>query len=344
LLVNAVLGHADVKDGLLTARDIPVVIRDGTVAKASLYDNIFGGNLTETRRGRTPVFDALDRIGVGHETSNRVDNILIFGDKDDALRTYFDRYMTADRFYGANAAYLAAQREYVEGTDETGERSARFLRMLIAQRRGLFFKIPDTEADEMLLWDLTVFRHAGEYLGQVAGRLKAGQRVERQILARIVRGLNRIFTGMLVSDDQRLLLASSLAPSQGRVSRLFVDEISAERRLGESIDIVMREGDPVPVLEVTLSAENRCGMPLHLTRYEFLIRVAEGALPGSFSRECYEDLLAFKSQLLKAAGKRLADNSGTASRDDLAFSLLQLEGTGRAVPRRLELRKTGAPW
>ncbi len=340
LLVNAVLGHADVKDGLLTARDVPAVIRDGTVAKASLYDNIFGGNLTETRRGRTPVFDALDRIGVGHETSNRVDNILIFGDKDDALRTYFDRYMTADRFYGANAAYLAAQREYVEGTDETGERSARFLRMLIAQRRGLFFKIPDTEADEMLLWDLTVFRHAGEYLSQVAGRLKAGQRVERQILARIVRGLNRIFTGMLVSDDQRLLLASSLAPSQGRVSRLFVDEISAERRLGESIDIVMREGDPVPVLEVTLSAENRCGMPLHLTRYEFLIRVAEGALPGSFSRECYEDLLAFKSQLLKAAGKRLADNSGIASRDDLAFSLLQLEGTGRAVPSRLELRKT----
>jgi hypothetical protein len=339
LLVNAVLGHADVKDGLMTASDVPAVIRAGTLAKASLYDNVFGGNLTETRRARTPVFEALDRIGVGHETSNRIDNILIFGDTDDALRTYFDRYMIADSFYGANPAYLAAQREYVEGTDETGERSARFLRMLIAQRRGLFFKILDAEADEMLLWNLTVFRHAGEYLSQVAGRLKAGERVERQILARIVRGLNRIFTGMLVSDDQHLLLASSLAPSQGRVSRLFVDEISAERRLGESIDIIMREGDPVPVLEVTLSAENRCSMPLHLTRYEFLSRVAEGALPGSFSRECYEDLLAFKSQLLKAAGKRLADNAGTTSRDDLAFSLLQLENTGRAVPRRLELRK-----
>jgi hypothetical protein len=339
LLVNAVLGHSDAKDGLMTASDVPAIIRAGTVAKASLYDNVFGGNLTETRRARTPVFEALDRIGVGHETSNRIDNILIFGDTDDALRTYFDRYMIADSFYGANAAYLAAQREYVEGTDETGERSARFLRMLIAQRRGLFFKILDAEADEMLLWDLTVFRHAGEYLSQVVEQLKAGERVERQILARIVRGLNRIFTGMLVSDDQRLLLANSLAPSQGRVSRLFIDEISAERRLGESIDIRMREADPMPVLEVTLSAENRCGMPLHLTRYEFLSRVAEGALPGSFSRECYEDLLAFKNQLLKAAGKRLADNAETTSRDDLAFSLLQLESTGRAVPRRLELRK-----
>ena len=110
LLVNAVLGHADVKDGLMTAADVPVVIQAGTVAKASLYDNVFGGNLTETRRVRTPVSDALDRIGVGHETSNRIDNILIFGDTDDALRSYFDWYMTTDRFYGANSAYVAAQR------------------------------------------------------------------------------------------------------------------------------------------------------------------------------------------------------------------------------------------
>lgn len=337
LLVNAVLGHSGVKEKLMTAADVPAVITAGTASKASLYDNVFGGNLTDRRRARTPVFEALDRIGVGHETSNRVDNILIFGDTDDALHAYFEQYMTADRFYGANAAYLAAQREYVEGIDETGERSASFLQMLTTQRRGLFFKISDADAEEMRLWDLTVFQHAGEYLSQVADRLRGGQRVERQILARIVRGLNRIFTGMLISDDQRLLLARSLAPSQGRVSRLYVDEISAEPRLGESIDITLHEGEPVPVLEVTLGAGNRCNMPLHLTRYEFLIRVADGALPGSFSREYYEDLLAFKSQLLKAAGKRKADN---ASPDDLAFSLLQLESAGRAISRRLELRRS----
>jgi hypothetical protein len=340
LLVNAVLGHADVKDGLMTAADVPAVIREGTVARASLYDNVFGGNLTETRRARTSVFEALDRIGVGHETSNRIDNVLIFGDTDDALRTYFDRYMATDSLYGANSPYKAAQREYIEGTDESGERSGRFLRMLIAQRRRLFFKIPDDEAEEMGMWDLTVFQHAGEYLSQVVAPLQAGQRVQRQVLVRIVRGLNRIFTGMLVSDDQHLLLASSLAPSQGRVSRLFVDQISTEPRLGESIDIGKHNGEPVPVLEVTLSPENRCSMLLHLTRYEFLVRVAEGALPGSFSRECYEDLLAFKSQLLKAAGRRQKEYAGAVSRDDLAFSFLQLESTGLAVPRRLEFRKT----
>jgi len=337
LLVNAILGHAGVKDNLMTAADIPAVISAGTASRASLYDNVFGGNLTDRRRARTPVFEALDRIGVGHETSNRIDNILIFGDTDEALHPYFERYMTADRFYGANATYLAAQRDYVEGTDETGGRSVAFLQMLTTQRRGLFFKIPEAEAEEMRLWDLTVFQHAGEYLSQVARRVKDGQPVERHIVAQIIRGLNRIFTGMLVTDDQHLILARSLAPSQGRVSRLYVDQISAEPRLGESIDILLRDGEPVPVLAVTLGPGNCCDMPLHLTRYEFLIRVADGALPGSFSRECYEDLLAFKSQLLKAAGRRMADHG---SRDDMTFSLLQLESAGHAMPRRLELRKS----
>src|SRR5581483_932406 len=75
LLVNAVLGHPDVKDRLMTAADVPIIIRAGTVAKASLYSNIFGGNLGETRRESILVFDALDRLGIGYETSNRVDNI-----------------------------------------------------------------------------------------------------------------------------------------------------------------------------------------------------------------------------------------------------------------------------
>lgn len=338
LLVNATLGHPLVKDRLMTAADVPSIIRTGTVARASLYDNIFGGNLTETRRSRTPVFDALERIGVGHETSNRIDNILIFGDKDKDLQPYFQRYMSDDHFYGANAGYLAAQREYVEGADEGSDRSVGFLRMLTAQRRGLFFKVAGSDAEEMRLWDLTVFHHAGEYLDEVTGSLRECQPVPRHILARIVKGLNRIFTGMLVSEDQKLLLASGLAPSQGRVSRLFIDEVSADPRLGESIDIELPEGRSMPDLKVTLGPTAHCSMPLHLTRYEFLSRVAEGALPGSFSRECYEDLLAFKSQLLRAADKRLAEHRG-ARQDDLVFAFLQLESTGRAIPRKLELRR-----
>lgn len=339
LLVNAVLGHPDVKDRLMTAADVPVIIRAGTVAKASLYSNIFGGNLGETWRERILVFDALGRLGIGHETSNRVDNILIFGDADEALRGYFERYLAADAFYGADASYRAAQREYVEGADESDERGATFLRMLVAQRRGLFFKIPDAEAEEMRLWELTVFRYAGEYLRRVVSVLEAGRRVDRPILSRLVRGLNRVFTGMLVSDDRDLLLATSLALSQGRVSRVLEERVSVEPRLGERVEIVLREGDRLPALEVSLSREIRRLLPLHLTRYEFLSRVAEGALPSSFSKECYEDLLAFKSQLLSALAERRRAAGEEPERNPLAFRLLDLEEAGRATVRDLELRE-----
>ena len=127
LLVNAVLGHPDTKDRLMTAADVPAIIRAGTTAKASLYSNIFGGNLSEMRRESILVFDALARLGIGYETSNRVDNILIFGDTDEALSSYFERYLAADTFYGADASYRASQREYVEGSDDNDERSFQLL-------------------------------------------------------------------------------------------------------------------------------------------------------------------------------------------------------------------------
>ena len=339
LIVNAVLGHVSVKGRLMTATDVPAIIRAGTIAQANLYNNIFGGNLSETRRESLLVFEALGRFGIGYETSNRIDNILIFGDADEALRPYFGRYMADDIFYGADASYRAAQREYIEGTDEDDERSTTFLRMLVAQRRGLFFKIPDEEKEEMRLWELTVFRYAGEYLERVVAPLQAGRRVARPILSRLVRGLNRVFTGMLVSDDRELLLATSLAPSQRRVSRLLEERVSAEPRLGERVEIVLRAHDDMPALEVALSRDIRQLLPLHLTRYEFLSRVAEGALPSSFSKECYEDLLAFKSQLLAALAKRRAEAGEEPERGALAFRLLEVREAGRTTVRDFELRE-----
>lgn len=43
LLSNAVLGHPDCKDHLMRPVDVPKIIKAGTVAKASIYNNIMGG-------------------------------------------------------------------------------------------------------------------------------------------------------------------------------------------------------------------------------------------------------------------------------------------------------------
>jgi hypothetical protein len=334
LLSNVLLGHADARDGLLTAEDVPRIIRSGTVAGASLYNNVFGGNLSETRRESRLVFDALGRFGIGQETSNRIDNILIFGNSDEILRPYFDCFLAADRFYGADPSFRAAQREYIEGADEDEARSAGFLEQLVGQRRGLFFKIPEAEADDLKLWQLTVFSYAGEYLNRVVARLERGERVERPILSRLTRGLNRVFTGLLVSDDRELLLATSLTVSEGRVSRLLEDRVSVEPRRGDRIDMVRGAGG-VPCLRVTVGGATSAELALHLTRYEFLSRVADGALPSSFSKECYEDMLAFKSCLLAVL---IASRHAEEQRRALAFQLLEVDEGGKASVTDLEVR------
>jgi hypothetical protein len=303
LLANAVLGHPDADEHLMRAADVPDLIRSARAPRASVFNNIFGGNLSPERRRATVVFDTLGRFGVGHETTNRVDNMLIFGQVDAALRPDFDRYIGSDPFYGADPVFRAAQGAYIEGGDDTDEnRSSPFIELLVAQRRALFFKIPDDDAERMRLWELTTFKYAGEYLNRVIAALHAGRGIERLVTARLARGLNRVFTGMLLSTDRVLLMATGLALSQGRVNRLLEDEISVAPRLGESVSIVMHE--EVPTLEVALSPTMEYRLALHLTRYEFLSRVADGILPSSFSRECYEDILAFKSTLLTGLNQR----------------------------------------
>ena len=69
-----------------------------------------------------------------------------------------------------------------------------------------------------------------------------------------------------------------------------------------SVSVVKDETTSNPCIEAVVSS-GQFPVRLDLTpvRFEFLCRVSEGALPGSFSNECLEDLLAFKARLLRAA-------------------------------------------
>lgn len=298
LLTNAVLGHPDCKDHLMRPSDVPVIIGSRTASKASIYNNIFGGNLSITRRESITVFDYLERFQLGYETCNRIDNILIYGEGDELLGKYFKEFVGDDLFYGADKRYYDARARYIEGGDDGLDDVVEFLALLVAQRRGLFFKIPHELERELRLWDLTVFRFAGEYLTDVLQVLRDKRAVHRPILNRLIKGLNRIFTGMLLNSEQELYLATSGNSSQAKVSRLLVDRLSAEPRHGEKIVLGLNSGGRV-VLKVYLAENIIEILELNLVRFEFLSRVAtEGALPASFSKECYEDILAFKTRLL----------------------------------------------
>lgn len=337
LLTNSVLGHPDVKDHLMLPADVPKIISAGTVSKASLYNNIFGGNLSEIRRQSITIFDYLERFQIGFETSNRVDNILIFGQNDENLGCHFNEFVANDPFYGADNRYYAAKREYIEGTEENDAKSAEFLQMLVSQRRGLFFKIPKESENELNLWELTVFKFAGEYLDSVVDVLKSGGTVKRPVLSQLVKGLNRVFTGMLINSDRELYLATSGNYSQAKVSRILVERISVEPSKGEKVVLRFDESNGQVLLSIFFAPDMFVDFNLTLIRYEFLSRIAlEGALPASFSKECYEDVLALKSQLIATFMNRQSKEIAPIA-TTICLNLLSLTERGMPEQRSVEV-------
>jgi hypothetical protein len=338
LVANSILGHPEAKDGLMSCVEVPAIVQAGRAHRASIYRNIFGENLRPSKAEKTELFRKLNTFGIGAETSNRVDNLLVYGADDPAYEQDYAKLVLNDPIYGATPSYVNAQRAYLEGA-ESNDRTA-FLGALRAQRQRLFFTMPKELVSIYDLWDLTVFRYAGLYL-DVAAKIAAKQAVPRQAVTMIVRGLNRIFTGMLAQNQDELVLATSGSYSQSKRSPLLDELISVPRQGGEEVSIIadgaggfcvsvrLVRGTEIPAVTLSLSP----------TRFEFLGRVAEGALPSSFSLECHEDLLAFKARLLRETeNRRKLDGDDEINDGELMLRFIDLSSDGRAVARRVIVR------
>ncbi len=214
-----------------------------------------------------------------------------------------------------------------------------FLGVLQAQRQRLFFTIPGDRTTDMKLWDLTIFQYAGEYLNDLYRVLQEGKKVPKSITSRLIRGLNRIFTGLLVSNQDELLLATSGSYSQARISRVYEESVSVARKRGESVSVELDKNCKKPSLVVNLASDvEPIRFNLTLTRYEYLSRVAEGALPSSFSQECYEDVLAFKTQVFKQLALRQSMESEDEDGEEaINIRLLEVNSAGIASERTLEV-------
>jgi hypothetical protein len=167
------------------------------------------------------------------------------------------------------------------------------------------------------------------------------ERVRAEIVARLVRGLNRIFTGMIARDDNHIVLANSGSLSQARVSQIFEEFISVRRNLGQRVQLELAPEAEMPALSIHLSDKHWASLPLNLRRYEYLVRIAEGALPNSFSRECYEDMMACKTELLRQlAARRREEQAEDDETDRLTLSLItRLNSDGLiSNPDHIEIR------
>ena len=346
LCANMILGHREAKDGLMSCSEVSWIQEQGVIDRASVYGNAFGANLPRRRLADRPVFKAMAAFGVGNETTNGADGLLVYGKDDSKLAPSFAKLVGNDPVYGANARLLSAQDKYLEGEEaariEGG--ASDFIKLLVAQRRRLFFTLPNNE-EGYPYWSMTIFRFAGEYL-EMRTSLLNKKPVSELVRGRLVRGLNRVMTGLLVDNEDRIFVASSGGFTQSKVSVLCDTEAPSRRQNGIGLAIKL---DPItdrPTLDVALSpgVGNSVTFDITPVRFEFLSRVADGALPGSFSNECLEDMLAFKAKLLRKAelirnnNSQDDDEETSADEGSITLNLIDIEQGGHGFSRPITVR------
>lgn len=340
LASNMILGHPEAKEGLMSCADVPKIQDRGAVEMASIYDNVFGANL-KRRASSKPIFRALAAFGLGTETTNGADGLMVYGADDPKLQAAFARHLGSDAVYGATPAYLAALQRYLEGEEaaRVDDGAAEFLARLSSQRRRLFFALPDADPDYRF-WTMTAFRFAGDYLDMMSS-LKAGRGISEQLRSRLVRGLNRVMTGLLIENTDKLFVASSGGFTQSRISVLCDTESPARRAGGVGMKVNLDTVSGLGALDVAIADGGSFSASFALSpiRFEFLCRVADGALPGSFSNECLEDMLAFKARLLRKAelAKKARSDDDEDSDDGvnaltLRFIEIEMSGHGYSKP------------
>lgn len=328
--INIILGdRLQPGQPLLTCRKAKNRARQSDYRLTNPFANVFGANLPERQRQQYYVFTTLEAFGIGRETDNTFDNLLIYGPYEEA--TLYNRVVANDQEYGA-IAYKLYLSDYLEGERENIDE---FMHALSRQRQRLFFTLSDESS--LNPWRLTVYQSSGVFLKFIAG-LSAGDDVSCTIEV-LVRGLNRTFCGMMIDDGTTLYLASSGGDGRGRIASLLNYELqTGETRRDPYVAFRLAEDGSTPRLLIIDPADDDKvvdSLDLQLIHFEYLTRVAHGSLPASFSRQCHEDFLDFKLRVIKRLDTIIGE---PPSSGEISLQALTVDERGRAQPDKFRIR------
>lgn len=336
LIVNIVLGDAKNPDQpLLDCAEARKRAGRRDYAATNPYNNACGLNLRPDRRRANSVFQVFEVFGLGLETNNLVDGMLVQGQPGDLHQRLFGEELVygIQLFEPLRQAYLAG------GNDATVRQ---FRHGLEAQRRRAFFRLPDHAKREMETpWRLTIFHHGGEYLELLNG-LREGDAdgIADRYARQMIRGLNRAFTGMMASDQDKLWLAGTIGKTDdpsGRIST--VDPISRSGSGFLSIRLAYDDTSKRPALFIVPHKSLPVSGPmppldLKPLLFEYLMRVANGSLPASFSRQCHQEIRHFA--LVNMAEVRKIHASDEPGPE--IVNVLSLSDQGEIQPAKIEIR------
>ncbi len=329
LCVNIILGDHESRS-LLTCRKAMNRAESEAYRETNPYANAFGANLRPRQRQQYQAFSTLEAFGIGRETDNKIDNLLIYGPYDDEQN--YQALIGNDPYYGCSA-YRNYLRDYLEGERENlGE----FMRALALQRQRLFFSLPlDSDLSP---WSLSVYQSSGTFL-EFGKRLAAGDAASR-IAEILVRGLNRTFCGMMIDEGDRLYLASSGGDGRGRIASILNFDIGVSRhRRDPYLDFGLAHDGLTPRMMIVDPAADGDSvideLELQITHFEYLMRVAKGSLPASFSRQCYEDFLDFKLRVIKHLMPIIGDEPRP---NEISVQAVKVDERGRPQPDNIRIR------
>lgn len=326
LCSNILLGDGK-SGGLIRCVDAHVIAqKDDAAARVNPYRNVSGLNFEPTERRQFRAFTVFDSFGLGRETLNAFDEMMLEREPADA----FEKFMAADLQFGdsllskTRAQYRAAPTD----VDMPALHDA-----LADQRRRLFFTLPE-EKGRLDPWLLTIFTGGGDYLrfATALDEDSDATKVKRHLMI----GLNRVYTGLMTDDDDKLWLTGPAGNTQSRQGRVLDTAApirlgrSAQERLSVDFDAKGLNGRP----RLTLSSDDEVVNFIDLTPllFEYLIRIKDGSLPSSFSRQCLEELRQFR---LRSVARLAA--AGLIPPDPHEVTLVRLPQSGRLAMTALPL-------
>jgi hypothetical protein len=309
LLSNALLGHPEARDRVMRpGAEADKLLKAGNSHRAALHRTLFGENLTTTNRRKREVYRFLSMLHIGEETTNDLDELFIFGSRDQELSAAYRELIAADPFLQRSPAFEGLVTRYIRGDISDEDETTHFLAELSSERRRVFVQASSQQFRTYSLWKTSVFHHAREFLDDIVAPIQSGKSPSRLVLRKVASGLNRIWTGMLLADQaNELYLTTGLDLTTSPVSDIYLTQIELDSD-PPRLRIVGKEGTSVPVA-VMEAGGREFRFDLTLPRFEFLCRVADGAMPSSFSRESCTDFMSLKQRCLRDLHLRASSRS-----------------------------------
>jgi len=330
LLANALLGHPAARDRVIRpGTEANALAKDEPSQQASLHRTLFGENLTPHNRRKREVYRFLAMLHIGDETTNDLDELFIFGsrDPDPELQAAYQELIATDPYLQRNPDFDSLLKRYIRGDINSDEETRGFLVELAAERRRVFLQASEAQLHKYYLWKTSVFHHAREYLEEILRPLETGKPPARLHLRKLASGLNRIWTGLLLAEHaNEVYLATGLDLTTSPISDIYLSQLDLDSD-PPGLEITRKESGSVP--EAVLRSNGReFRFGLTLPRFEFLARVADGAMPSSFSRESCADFMSLKQRCLRDL--QLKANSRS-------LHLIEVHGSGTIQRRPIHL-------